>query len=38
MATVITPEYPASPDATALIAKLDAHLTVISPSRHALRG
>ena len=36
MATAITPEHPASPDATALIAELDAHLTPLyrSESRH----
>jgi putative acetyltransferase len=32
MAAVITPEHPASPDATALIAELDAHLTRLYPS------
>jgi len=32
MAAVITPEHPASPDATALIAELDAHLTPLYPS------
>jgi putative acetyltransferase len=32
MATVITPEHPASPDATALIAELDAYLTPLYPS------
>jgi len=32
MAVVITPEHPASPDATALIAELDAHLTPLYPS------
>ena len=36
MAVVITPEHPASPDATALIAELDAHLEPLYPreSRH----
>jgi ribosomal protein S18 acetylase RimI-like enzyme len=36
MAAVITPEHPASPDATALIAELDAHLEPLYPraSRH----
>lgn len=36
MPAVITPEHPASPDATALIAELDAHLTPLyrSESRH----
>jgi putative acetyltransferase len=36
MATVITPEHPASSDARALIAELDAHLTPLYPreSRH----
>src|SRR5262249_21007378 len=36
MAAVITPEYPASPDATALIAELDAHLEPLyaRESRH----
>jgi len=32
MATVIAPEHPASSDATALIAELDAHLTPLYPS------
>src|SRR4030095_10381637 len=32
MATAITPEHPASPDATALIAELDAHLEPLYPS------
>jgi putative acetyltransferase len=32
MPAVITPEHPASPDATALIAELDAHLTPLYPS------
>jgi putative acetyltransferase len=32
MAAVITPENPASPDAIALIAELDAHLTRLYPS------
>lgn len=32
MAAVITPEDPASPDATALIAELDAHLAPLYPS------
>jgi putative acetyltransferase len=32
MAAVIAPEHPASPDATALIAELDAHLTPLYPS------
>jgi hypothetical protein len=32
MAAVITPEHPASPEATALIAELDAHLTPLYPS------
>ena len=32
MATAITPEHPAHPDATALIAELDAHLTPLYPS------
>ena len=32
MATAITPEHPANPDATALIAELDAHLTPLYPS------
>ena len=32
MAALITPEHPASPDATALIAELDAHLTPLYPS------
>jgi len=31
MAPVITPEHPASPEATALIAELDAHLTPLYP-------
>ncbi len=36
MATTITPEHPATPDATALIAELDAHLEPLYPreSRH----
>lgn len=36
MATTITPEHPASPDATALIAELDAHLEPLyaRESRH----
>ncbi len=36
MSRVITPEHPASPDATALIAELDAHLEPLYPreSRH----
>jgi GNAT superfamily N-acetyltransferase len=36
MAAVITPEHPASPHATALIAELDAHLRPLYPeaSRH----
>jgi putative acetyltransferase len=36
MAVVITPEHPASPDATALIAELDADLEPVYPreSRH----
>jgi putative acetyltransferase len=36
MAVVITPEHPASPDATALITELDAHLEPLYPreSRH----
>ena len=36
MAAVITPEHPASPDASALIAELDAHLEPLysSASRH----
>jgi len=36
MAVVITPEHPASPDATALIAELDAHLEPLyaRESRH----
>ena len=32
MAAVITPEHPASPEATALIAELDAHLTPLYPT------
>ena len=32
MAVVIASEHPASPDATALIAELDAHLTPLYPS------
>ena len=32
MAAVVTPEHPASPDATSLIAELDAHLTPLYPS------
>ena len=32
MATTITPEHPATPDATALIAELDAHLEPLYPS------
>jgi putative acetyltransferase len=32
MTAVITPEHPASPDATALIAELDAHLAPLYPS------
>ena len=32
MAAVIDPEHPASPDATALIAELDAHLEPLYPS------
>lgn len=32
MPAVITAEHPASPDATALIAELDAHLTPLYPS------
>lgn len=32
MAAVITSKHPASPDATALIAELDAHLTPLYPS------
>ena len=32
MTAVITAEHPASPDATALIAELDAHLTPLYPS------
>ena len=32
MAAVIAPEHPASRDATALIAELDAHLTPLYPS------
>src|SRR5262249_3185910 len=32
MTVVITAEHPASPDATALIAELDAHLTPLYPS------
>ncbi len=32
MAAVTTPEHPASPEATALIAELDAHLTPLYPS------
>jgi putative acetyltransferase len=32
MAALITPEHPASPEATALIAELDAHLTPLYPS------
>ena len=31
MAVIITPEHPASPDATALIAELDAHLSPLYP-------
>jgi GNAT superfamily N-acetyltransferase len=36
MAVTITPEHPANPDATALIAELDAHLEPLYPkeSRH----
>src|SRR5690348_5636602 len=36
MPVVVTPEHPASPDATALIAELDAHLEPLYPieSRH----
>jgi GNAT superfamily N-acetyltransferase len=36
MAVTITPEHPASPDATALITELDAHLEPLYPreSRH----
>ena len=36
MAAVITPEHPADPEVTALIAELDAHLTPLyaSESRH----
>jgi len=36
MAATITPEHPASPDAMALIAELDAHLEPLCPreSRH----
>lgn len=36
MPAVITPEHPASPEAAALIAELDAHLTLLYPgeSRH----
>ena len=36
MAAVITPEHPANPDASALIAELDAHLTPLyrRESRH----
>jgi putative acetyltransferase len=32
MTAVISPEHPASPDATALIAELDAHLEPLYPS------
>lgn len=32
MASIITPEHPASPDAAALIAELDAHLEPLYPS------
>jgi hypothetical protein len=32
MTAIITPEHPAHPDATALIAELDAHLTPLYPS------
>jgi len=32
MAAVISPEHPGSPDATALIAELDAHLEPLYPS------
>ena len=32
MNSIITPEHPASPDATALIAELDAHLEPLYPS------
>ena len=32
MIAVISPEHPASPDATALIAELDAHLGPLYPS------
>lgn len=32
MASIITSEHPASPDATALIAELDAHLVPLYPS------
>src|SRR5215510_14733534 len=32
MSPVITPEHPSSPEATALIAELDAHLTPLYPS------
>jgi hypothetical protein len=34
MAAVIAPEHPASPDATTLIAELDAHLTPLSACRN----
>ncbi len=37
MAAVITPEHPASPDATALIAELDAHLEPRDPSKSRQR-
>ena len=33
MAAVISPEHPGSPDATALIAELDAHLEPLYPSK-----
>ena len=32
MTSIITPEHPATPDATALIAELDAHLEPLYPS------
>jgi len=32
MTAIITPEHPATPDATALIAELDAHLEPLYPS------
>ena len=33
MPAVISPEHPSSPDATALIAELDAHLEPLYPSK-----